>query len=64
MAEEDEEQEQIEEQQENSHKGYKCVKCESEVDIDPVEEKIICPVCSHRVLMKLRADQPEKVEAV
>jgi len=45
-------------------KGYKCVKCEEEVQINPVEEKIICPKCSHRVLFKMRADQPKKVEAV
>jgi len=44
--------------------GYKCVKCEEEVEIDPVEEKIICPKCSHRVLLKLRADEPKHVEAV
>lgn len=44
--------------------GYKCVKCEEEVEIDPVEEKIICPKCSHRVLLKLRADEPKRVEAV
>lgn len=51
-------------EEETEHKGYKCVKCEQEVDIDPVEEKIICPKCSHRVLLKMRADQPKRVDAV
>ncbi len=44
--------------------GYKCVRCEEEVEIDPVEEKIICPRCSHRVLLKTRAEDPNRVEAV
>lgn len=44
--------------------GYKCVNCEEEVDIDPVEEKVICPKCSHRVLLKVRPEDPDHVEAV
>jgi len=32
--------------------GYKCVNCEADVEVDPVDDKIICPKCSHRVLMK------------
>jgi len=44
--------------------GYVCVNCEEEVDIDPVEEKVICPNCSHRVLMKARPEDPDRVEAV
>lgn len=43
--------------------GYRCVKCEEEVEINPVEEKIICPKCSHRVLLKARPEQPSTVEA-
>jgi DNA-directed RNA polymerase subunit RPC12/RpoP len=43
---------------------YRCVKCEQEVNIDPVEEKIICPKCSHRVLLKARPENPKHVEAV
>lgn len=53
-----------EEETTESSKGYKCVKCEQEVEIDPVEEKIICPKCSHRVLLKTRSDEPKRVEAV
>jgi DNA-directed RNA polymerase subunit RPC12/RpoP len=44
--------------------AYKCVKCEEEVDIDPVNEKVICPKCSHRVLLKMRSEDTTRVEAV
>lgn len=44
--------------------AYKCVKCEEEVDIDPVNEKVICPMCSHRVLLKMRPEDTDRVEAV
>lgn len=44
--------------------GFVCVKCEEEVDISPVDEKIICPKCSHRVLLKKRSEDPKTVEAV
>ena len=43
---------------------YGGVKCEEEVEIDPVEEKVICPKCSHRVLMKKRPEDPDTVKAV
>lgn len=60
MAEEAEET--AEEQKQD--KGYVCVNCETEVEVDPVEDKIICPKCSHRVLLKKRPEQPKTVEAV
>jgi DNA-directed RNA polymerase subunit RPC12/RpoP len=44
--------------------SYICVNCEEEVEIDPVEEKVICPKCSHRVLLKNRPDNPDTVQAV
>ncbi|MFB6199471.1 MAG: DNA-directed RNA polymerase subunit P [Candidatus Nanohaloarchaea archaeon] len=44
--------------------GYVCVKCEEEVELDPVNDKIICPNCSHRVLLKKRPEDPVDVEAV
>lgn len=44
--------------------AYVCVNCEEEVDLDPIEEKVICPSCSHRVLFKSRPETPSKVEAV
>lgn len=50
-------------EQENGAKGYKCVNCETSVELDPVEDKIICPKCSHRVLMKKRPKDPVTVEA-
>ncbi len=44
--------------------AYVCVKCEEEVEVDPVNEKVICPQCSHRVLFKKRPETPKEVEAV
>ncbi|MFB6292006.1 MAG: DNA-directed RNA polymerase subunit P [Candidatus Nanohaloarchaea archaeon] len=44
--------------------GYVCVKCEEEVEINPVEEKVICPNCSHRVLLKKRSEEADRVETV
>ena len=52
------------EEEERGPTGYKCVKCEEEVELDPVEDKIICPSCSHRVLLKKRPEQGKTVEAV
>lgn len=43
--------------------GYVCVNCEEEVDIDPVSDKVICPRCSHRVLLKKRAEDAKTVKA-
>lgn len=57
-----EEAEQVEEQEQEIN-GYKCVNCETEVEVDPVDDKIICPKCSHRVLMKKRPENPVTVEA-
>jgi len=58
---EDSEVEEVEEQ-DSEPTGYKCVNCETEVEVDPVEDKIICPKCSHRVLMKKRPENPVTVE--
>ena len=55
--------EETEELQQAEAKGYKCVNCEADVELDPVDDKIICPKCSHRVLMKKRAENPVSVEA-
>ncbi|MFB6181219.1 MAG: DNA-directed RNA polymerase subunit P [Candidatus Nanohalobium sp.] len=44
--------------------SYVCVNCEEEVELNPVEEKVICPKCSHRVLLKKRPDDPDTVQAV
>ncbi len=43
--------------------GYICAKCESEIDIKPVREKIICPECSGRVILKKRPVEKKTVEA-
>lgn len=57
------EEEEIEDTEVEQINGYTCVNCETDVDIDPVEDKIICPKCSHRVLMKKRPEDPVTVEA-
>lgn len=44
--------------------SYVCVNCEEEVEVDPVNEKIICPKCSHRVLLKKRPEDADTVQAV
>ncbi|WP_414838269.1 DNA-directed RNA polymerase subunit P [Candidatus Nanosalina sp. VS9-1] len=44
--------------------AYICVNCETEVDLEPIDEKVICPKCSHRVLFKKRPETPSKVEAI
>jgi DNA-directed RNA polymerase subunit RPC12/RpoP len=51
------------EEDEEVKTGYVCVSCEEEVEINPVEDKIICPSCSHRVLLKKRPEQGKTVKA-
>ncbi len=43
--------------------GYVCARCKEEVEVNPVEDKVICPKCSHRVLFKQRSDDPDHVPA-
>ncbi len=43
--------------------GYVCTKCENEVDIDPLKDKIICPHCSGRAVLKKRGDDAKTVTA-
>ncbi len=43
--------------------GYICSKCKEEVDLNPVKEKIICPQCSGRMLIKKRPEQRKTVKA-
>lgn len=43
--------------------GYVCTKCENEVDIDPLGDKIICPHCSGRAVLKTRSDEAKTVTA-
>lgn len=63
MPEDEEIEESVEEVEETQVEGYKCVNCEADVEVDPVDDKIICPKCSHRVLMKKRPESPVTVEA-
>lgn len=43
--------------------GYICAKCEAEIDINPVKEKIICPECSGRIILKKRPRNKKTVKA-
>lgn len=63
MVEEEIQEVEVDEQDEEEIKtGYVCVNCEEEVEINPVDDKIICPSCSHRVLLKKRPEQGKKVK--
>lgn len=42
---------------------YVCTKCEQEVDLDPVSDKIICPYCSNRGVLKTRSEEAQSVKA-
>ncbi len=42
---------------------YKCLKCAKEVDDDQLKEKIRCPFCGYRILMKERPKTSSKVSA-
>lgn len=43
--------------------AYVCMKCEEEVEMDPVGEKIICPHCSGRAVLKKRPGTVKTVKA-
>ena len=43
--------------------GYVCVKCNKEIDIDPIHDKINCPHCSGRIVLKKRPEQTKEVKA-
>lgn len=43
--------------------GYVCMKCNREIDIDPVKDKIICPHCSGRIVLKKRPEEFKEVKA-
>lgn len=43
--------------------GYVCTKCENEVDIDPLKDKIICPHCSGRSVLKTRSGESNVLKA-
>lgn len=42
---------------------YVCTKCEESVEMDPVNEKIICPHCSGRSVLKQRSEEVKHVKA-
>jgi len=41
---------------------YKCLKCRKEIKPDEVRDKIRCPYCGYRILIKLRSKTVRKVE--
>lgn len=42
---------------------YKCLKCEKEIEMEQVKEKIRCPYCGYRTIMKQRPKKNTKVLA-
>ncbi len=44
--------------------AYICIKCEKEVELDPRTERIICPNCSGRILLKKRPEIAKTVKAI
>ncbi len=43
--------------------GYICAKCEKEIEIDPKVDRIICPNCSGRILLKKRPEIAKTIKA-
>lgn len=43
--------------------SFICEKCENELDLDPINDKIVCPHCSNRIIMKERPETVKKVKA-
>lgn len=44
-------------------KGYICLNCKNEIDLDPTKDRILCPKCSGRVILKKRPEIAKKVIA-
>ena len=42
---------------------YKCLKCNKEIDLEQVVDKIRCPWCGYRIIMKQRPKKVTKVLA-
>lgn len=42
---------------------YKCLKCEKEIEFDQIKEKIRCPYCGYKVILKKRPKTVIKVDA-
>ena len=42
---------------------YKCLKCEKEIDLEQVKDKIRCPFCGYRIIFKKRPNTVTNVLA-
>jgi DNA-directed RNA polymerase subunit P len=42
---------------------YKCLNCQKEVEAEKVKDKIRCPFCGYRILVKEPAKTIKKVKA-
>jgi DNA-directed RNA polymerase subunit P len=43
---------------------YKCLQCGKEIDMENLKERIRCPFCGYRILMKSRPKTVRKVAAI
>ncbi|MFQ6009838.1 MAG: DNA-directed RNA polymerase subunit P [Candidatus Aenigmatarchaeota archaeon] len=43
---------------------YKCLQCGKTVDFETLKEKIRCPYCGYRILLKSRPKTTRKVSAI
>ncbi|MCJ7450384.1 MAG: DNA-directed RNA polymerase subunit P [Candidatus Nanohaloarchaeota archaeon QJJ-9] len=43
--------------------NYVCANCEEEIKMDPVTDRIICPNCSSRIILKKRPEESNTVKA-
>ncbi|MDD5417169.1 MAG: DNA-directed RNA polymerase subunit P [Candidatus Aenigmarchaeota archaeon] len=42
---------------------YKCLNCSKEITLEQISEKIRCPFCGYRIVMKTRPKKISKVLA-
>ena len=42
---------------------YKCLKCKKDIEMEQVKEKVRCPFCGYRIVMKTRPKNIVKVLA-
>ncbi len=43
--------------------AYVCVRCRRDVSLNPIKDRIVCPKCSERVILKKRPKTPKRVVA-
>ncbi|MBU5557982.1 MAG: DNA-directed RNA polymerase subunit P [Candidatus Aenigmatarchaeota archaeon] len=42
---------------------YRCLNCSKSIDIEHVKERVRCPYCGHRIIIKERPKTVVRVEA-